>query len=215
MRFNRVGYEGAQPGRRDGVQLDRFLVRSPVLGVRHQVAYRRDLWAESDEYVECWCEKEALAGVLYDVTYDYDVPLMVSRGFASESYLYSAAAAIDAKVYTGGQAAVRQTTIYYLGDHDPSGLKIDKSIETSIRRLLRDEFNWPDETGNADQLLTFERIAVTPAQIADWDLPTRPTKLKGNTFDECREPGVRARLAHPARTVGDPVVGDHSLTAHL
>jgi hypothetical protein len=43
---------------------------------RHQQAYRRDLWAEADVYTEIWCEKEALAGILYDVTWDYDVPLI-------------------------------------------------------------------------------------------------------------------------------------------
>jgi hypothetical protein len=34
-----------------------------------------------------WTEKDALAGVLVEVTVEYDVPLMVSRGFASVSYL--------------------------------------------------------------------------------------------------------------------------------
>ena len=31
---------------------------------RHQRAYRRDLWAKSPTYIEIWCEKEALAGVI-------------------------------------------------------------------------------------------------------------------------------------------------------
>jgi hypothetical protein len=51
----------------------------------HQRAYRRSLWSEADTYVEIWLEKEALAGVVIDVTSEYDVPLMVSRGFASEA----------------------------------------------------------------------------------------------------------------------------------
>ena len=29
-------------------------------------AYRRDLWAAAPVYVEVWCEKDALAGVLYE-----------------------------------------------------------------------------------------------------------------------------------------------------
>jgi hypothetical protein len=41
--------------------------------------YRRSALAESDDYLEIWLEKDALAGVLWDVTSDYDVPLMVSR----------------------------------------------------------------------------------------------------------------------------------------
>jgi hypothetical protein len=101
---------------------------------RHQNAYRRDIWAELDEYVEIWVEKEALAGVFYAVTSRYGVPLMVIRGFASESYLYSAAETV-----TGGfRASKRRACIYFFGDFDPSGLKIGQSIEAGLRRMCRD-----------------------------------------------------------------------------
>ena len=43
--------------------------------------YRKALWTDADEYVEVWCEKDALAGVIMPVTRQYDVPLMVARGF--------------------------------------------------------------------------------------------------------------------------------------
>src|SRR5437764_8096559 len=45
--------------------------------------YRRDPWGDQPAYVEVWCEKDALAGVLYQETAAWDVPLMVSRGFSS------------------------------------------------------------------------------------------------------------------------------------
>jgi hypothetical protein len=38
--------------------------------------YRRNLWASADAYVEAWIEKDALSGVVYPVTSEYDVPLM-------------------------------------------------------------------------------------------------------------------------------------------
>jgi hypothetical protein len=57
--------------------------------------YRKALWNEADSYVEIWLEKDALAGVVYPVTSMYDVPLMVARGYASLSFLYSAAEAIN------------------------------------------------------------------------------------------------------------------------
>jgi hypothetical protein len=140
----------------------------------HQRAYRRDLWATSQEYVEVWCEKEALAGVLLEETSKYDVPLMVSRGFASESYIYEAADTITDRLSAKGTAV--QATIYYFGDYDPSGLKIGESIESGLRRLCRSLLkDW------CDDLLIFERVAVTAAQIREWNLPTRPTKKEGNT----------------------------------
>ena len=39
---------------------------------------RRALWDDQEILVELWCESGALAEVLFDVTYEWDVPLMVS-----------------------------------------------------------------------------------------------------------------------------------------
>jgi hypothetical protein len=118
--------------------------------------YRKSLWVDADAYVEIWLEKDALSGVIYPITSLYDVPLMVARGYASLSFLYSAAEAINELTVP--------TYIYHLGDFDPSGVNAGEKIEETLRELAPD----------AD--ITFERIAVTPEQIDDWDLPTRPTK---------------------------------------
>lgn len=123
--------------------------------------YRRALWDDQDVYVEIWCEKEALAGVLYEVTSEYDVPLMVVKGFPSKDFVHGAAETIEDR----GVPAF----LYYCGDWDPSGLKIWEGIQASISRYVP----------SAD--VTFERIAVTQQQISDFDLPTRPTKREGNT----------------------------------
>jgi hypothetical protein len=52
--------------------------------------YRKALWAEVDTHVEVWCEKDALAGVIFPVTSEFDVPLMVARGFSSETFCFEA-----------------------------------------------------------------------------------------------------------------------------
>src|SRR5262249_1350354 len=118
--------------------------------------YRKNLWASAESYVEIWIEKDALAGVVYPVTSMYDVPLMVARGYASLSFLYSAAEAItDLTV---------PTYIYHLGDFDPSGVNAGEKIEETLREMA------------PDAEIYFERIAVTPEQINEWNLPTRPTK---------------------------------------
>lgn len=119
-------------------------------------AYRRALWNDQAAYVEVWCEKDTLAGVLLEETSPYDVPLMVVRGFASETYLHEAAEQIGD---TG-----KPTYLYVLTDLDPSGLSIATTIETRIRGFIPE----------AD--VTVERIAVTLAQVRLWNLPTRPTK---------------------------------------
>jgi hypothetical protein len=118
--------------------------------------YRRSLWDRQPVYVEIWLEKDALAGVLYHVTQTWDVPLMVTRGYASLSYLHGAAEAIAAE----GKPAF----IYYFGDWDPSGLDITRQVESRLRQFAPE----------AD--IHFERVAVTERQIHDLSLPTRPTK---------------------------------------
>ena len=92
--------------------------------------YRRALWDNQDAYVEMWLEKDALAGVLSEETEAWDVPLMVTRGYPSVSYLYEAAAAIQ---YQGKPAY-----LYYFGDHDPSGHDITRATEAGLREFAPD-----------------------------------------------------------------------------
>ena len=120
--------------------------------------YRRSLWTEAPTYVEIWCEKDALAGVIYPVTSKFDVPLMVSRGFASETFCYEAIAARE------GDA--RDYYVYYLGDFDRAGQDAARSLEEKLRRFA-------DEDGIE---IVFEQVAVTEEQITEWKLPTRKPK---------------------------------------
>jgi hypothetical protein len=128
--------------------------------------YRRDLWINQGIHVEVWTEKDAIRGVVYPVTAEYDVPLMISRGFSSETFLYETAEDINDE----GCPAV----IYQLGDHDPSGVAAWDVIQRKLREFVDDDID-----------VTFERIAVTPEQIIELALPTRPTKqsdVRAKTF---------------------------------
>jgi hypothetical protein len=118
--------------------------------------YRKNLWQDADAYVEIWLEKDALSGVIYPITSQYDVPLMVARGYASLSFLQNAGAAINGM----GVPAY----IYHFGDFDPSGVNAAEKIEESLGKFAPD----------AD--IQFKRIALTPRQIRELKLPTRPTK---------------------------------------
>jgi hypothetical protein len=118
--------------------------------------YRRALWDDQDVYVEIWLEKDALSGVLYDVTAEFDVPLMVTRGYPSISYLYEAAEAIA--------ETEKPAYLYYFGDYDPSGCDITRAVESGIREFA------------PEAEIHFKRLAVTREQIAAWSLPSRPTK---------------------------------------
>jgi hypothetical protein len=129
--------------------------------------YRRDLWIDQDVHVEVWCEKDAIRGVVYPATAQYDVPLMISRGYSSETFLWETAEDINDE----GKPAV----IYQLGDHDRDGVRAWNAIARRLREFVDDDID-----------LTFERIAVTPEQIAEFDLPTRPDKTDSG-FGPCVE----------------------------
>lgn len=118
--------------------------------------YRKNIWQHADAYVEVWIEKDALAGVVFPVTAEYDVPLMVARGYASLSFLHGAAEHIASLQVPAH--------IYHLGDFDPSGVDAGRQIEASLRQMA------------PLAKIHFERLAVLPEQIQAWSLPSRPTK---------------------------------------
>jgi hypothetical protein len=141
--------------------------------------YRKSLWDDADCYVEIWLEKDALAGVVLPITTQYDVPLMVARGYASLSFLHNAAECIN-------ELAV-PTYIYHLGDFDPSGVNAGEKIEETLREMAR------------DAEIYFERIAVTEEQIAAWDLPTRPTKSTDSRAKHFGDVSVELDAIEPNR----------------
>jgi hypothetical protein len=118
--------------------------------------YRRAMWDEQPVYVEIWLEKDALAGVLMKETEKWDVPLMVTRGYPSLSYLHTAAEYIT--------TLEKPAYLYYFGDYDPSGVDITRAVEKGIREFA------------PDAEIYFRRVAVTPEQIRHFGLLTRPTK---------------------------------------
>jgi hypothetical protein len=159
LKMRRAGdlpYSWITDGSRLRLQPNTWDSASQALEVTAEL-YRRALWFDQAVHVEVWSEKDAIRGVVYPVTSQYDVPLMIAKGFPSETFLHETASEITAE----GKHAV----IYQLGDHDPSGVAAWDDIKTKLRRFVPDDIE-----------LTFERLAVTREQITELDLPTRPTK---------------------------------------
>ena len=121
--------------------------------------YRRNLWAEQGHYVEVWVEKDAIKSIVMEAAYQWGVRVFAARGFPSMSSLATAA-----ETFLAWQAHGKKVHILYLGDHDPSGLAID----TNVKNALLEDHGVDD--------VDFRRLAVTPGQIAQYNLPTRPVK---------------------------------------
>jgi hypothetical protein len=123
-------------------------------------SYRRNLWRDQGVRIEVWLEKDALGEVVFETTSKWRVPLMVSRGQSSVTFLHSAA--MDAATAYGRDRT--ETWIYALYDHDAGGDRAARSIARDLPAFAR------------FVPIHFERLAVTLEQIEEWDLPTRPAK---------------------------------------
>ena len=156
--------------------------------------YRRDLWETQDHYVEVWVEKDAIAGIVSAVADTFGVKTFVCRGNASLTSLYEAA-----DTFRVMQERGKQVSIIYLGDHDPSGLHIDASARASL-------------SADFGVVVEFVRAAVTPAQIQDLGLPTRPHK-EGDRRAAGWEGGCVEVDAIPTRTLKQ-IVKD-KITEHI
>ena len=121
-------------------------------------SYRKDLWADADECVEIWIEKSALAGVVYPVTADCDVPLMPTGGYSSETFAHDAVRAL--------RGAGRTLVIHALYDFDRSGQDAAASLREMAERFGR-TYGVP---------VRFRSLGLSLEQVQGWNLPTRPPK---------------------------------------
>ena len=117
--------------------------------------YRQTLWSDDLPLVEVWCESRSIASVIKAVCRETAVSLFPTGGFSSLSFVYEAA--------TKANELGRPLVVLYLGDLDPSGVWIDRSLESEMRKHLTVE-------------LDFRRLAITPEQVSTYDLPSRPRK---------------------------------------
>lgn len=118
-------------------------------------SYRKMLWLDQDVSVQIFSEKDAITGTVSGKCAEWDVPLGIVRGYASETFAYNVAMALPDD---------KTSIIYQLGDHDPSGNNAWEVFQDRITAF------------RADVDVIFERLAVTPEQIEELRLPTRPTK---------------------------------------
>lgn len=120
--------------------------------------YRKALWADTGLEVQVWVEKSALAGVIYPVTSEYDVPLMPTGGYTSETFAYGAVADL--------QGTGRKLVVHSLYDFDRSGRDATESLREKVHRFGRE----------LRVQVEFNVLGLTAKQVDDLALPTRPPK---------------------------------------
>lgn len=124
--------------------------------------YRIDRQQGQEWYTEVWSEKDALSGLLYDVTKKYHVNLVINRGYSSCSAMYEAYCRFAEAITQNGQLG----QIIYLGDHDPSGKDMIRDIKERL-----EEFG-------VGKYIDVIPVALTMEQIEKYDPPPYFAKIK-------------------------------------
>ena len=85
--------------------------------------FRIDRWEGQPCYVEVMVEKDALSGILEPVCRDLHVRFTANKGYSSSSAMYE-----TGKRIVKMEDCVEEIHIFYLGDHDPSGIDMTRDI---------------------------------------------------------------------------------------
>ncbi len=160
--------------------------------------YRRNLWATQRRRVEVWAESDSTASLVQDVTMTMGVGLYSCKGQAGKEFAHSAAMTY---------LAVRKpVTVLYLGDWDPSGLAIPRSLEERLGRYTDDQVP-----------IEFHRLAVAPEQIAEHQLQTHSVNTADSSYrrfvEECQLVGLAEQDAVEVEAFAPPVLRDIVETA--
>jgi len=92
--------------------------------------YHRDALQDQPNYVEVWCEKDALSGIFNSVLSQYQVVLNVGRGYDGWSSIKGAADRLMPHQESG-----KEVTVLYFGDFDPSGEDMHRSLQERLALL--------------------------------------------------------------------------------
>ena len=140
--------------------------------------YTRDRSRGQPVAVELWCEAAGMVPQLKRAAGGYPVGVFSTGGFSSVTVTYEIA-----------QRALAQavpTVFLHVGDYDPSGVGIYEAMGTDALTFLRQRLY--ERTSDEQVLyldreapddgpdLRLRRVALTEAQVHEYDLPTAPPK---------------------------------------
>src|SRR5688572_2081556 len=155
--------------------------------------YQRDKQVGQPVYVELWTEAAGMMPQLARVAEEFSVPVYACGGFAS----------LPAVRHIVDRAYGRNvpTVLLHVGDFDPSGEAVFDHIAGDASEFLK------AERIIGTQSIIAERVALTAAQAAEYDLPTSPAKSTdsrsarwdgGTCQAEALPPDLLAKIAREA-----------------
>lgn len=99
-----------------------------------------------------WVEKDTIIPTINDIAQQFICPLVSGRGFSGLSHIRRVALDLDTSV----------TKVLFVGDHDPSGLVIDESLETTLYQDFGVDWDLKRIALTWDQAQSLPHIALKP-----------------------------------------------------
>lgn len=121
--------------------------------------YKIDKWEDQPNHIQVMVEKQALEGVLMPVCRKLDVTFRANKGYTSQSMMYRLGKEL-AEIHDRG----KDIHVLYFGDHDPSGLDMDRDVQDRISLF-------------SGLSVSFERLALKYAQVQILNPPENPAKI--------------------------------------
>ena len=138
---------------------------------RAKDSYYRSKWEDQNNYIEVWCEKDAVSNILEPVCSQYDVLFMANRGYSSQTAMYNGYQRFDMAA-----AESKNIHLFYFGDHDPSGIDMVEDIQKRLGLFL---YGDPDDIFNQ-----VTRVALNMDQILQYNPPENPAKTTDSRYQK-------------------------------
>jgi hypothetical protein len=133
-------------------------LRRRITGLKESYKeFTMPMWDDQPNYVLVSLEKDALSRLMSDIANQYSVRTFPTRGYPSFTYVNRMA------TYIRNRLKGKPTVVLYFGDHDPSGVDIERDLEDRLRKYDAGDFK-------------VIRIALTKDQIQQYNLPPMPVK---------------------------------------
>jgi hypothetical protein len=126
-------------------------------------------------HCEIWSEKATILGAVRPVAEEWGITLRVCHGFGSTG--------MEQQIGTDFEGINKPITVYYLGDHDPSGHCIEDDIHQRVETASGLSFG-------------MRRLAIHASDIRAFNLP--PQRIKAT---DSRAAGFRRQFGSDAATV--------------
>jgi len=140
--------------------------------------YARDLWQDQGTHCEVWSEKGTVLGSLRPIAQKWGFTVRVCHGFGSTSMAGQIASEFQLLHKQG-----KRIKVYYVGDHDASGVDIERDLHSRSETLSNVSFE-------------IVRLAIFAEDIKKFNVPPQTIKPK-----DSRAPSFEKKYGKGAATV--------------